>query len=149
LVVVDCAVYSQLNKLTGRIHSFKKQNGQYIAAVNTLKYSSPSFQSSVFMQLCPQYMEPLHKVTKFEINISRSHQRNEEIVSIPNSLCGSEPTTQLITIKFYWQVFEGMRKEFIRPEMTSTNLSAEALCIELSRINNHALVKNQRDVGDK
>ncbi len=135
-VVVDCAVYPQLNGLTGQIPSFKEKNGQYSAAVNTSKYSSPSCPSSVFMQLCPQYMEPLHKVTNFGVNISRSYQRNEEIVSIPNLLCGSKPTTQQIMIKFHWQVFERMRKRFIRPEMTSNNLSSEALCIELSSIDN-------------
>ncbi len=79
-VVVECTVYPQLNGLPGQIHNFKKQNGQYIVAVNTLVYSSLSCLSSVLAQLCPQYMEPLHKVTKFGINISY-HQRNGSCVS--------------------------------------------------------------------
>jgi hypothetical protein len=86
-------------------------------------------------------MEPLHKVTKFGINIL-SCQRNKEIVSVPNLLCESEPKTQQIMIKFHWQVFEQMRKRFIRPDMTSNNLSSNALCIELSTVDNQALVKN-------
>jgi hypothetical protein len=80
-VVVDCAVYPQLNGLSGQLHSFKIQSGQYIAAV----YSSQSCPSSVLMQLCPQYMGPLYKVTKVGINKS-SHQRNKEIAV----QCGSE-----------------------------------------------------------
>jgi hypothetical protein len=145
-VVVDCAVYPQLNGLSGQLHSFKYQ--KYIAAVSTSKYSSPSCVSSVLMQLCPQYMEPLHKVTKFGIHTS-SHQSNEEIVSLPNLLCGNEPTTQQIWIQFHWQVFEQTRERFIRTETTSNNLSSDGLCIELSTVDNQALVKNQLDIGDK
>jgi hypothetical protein len=71
-------------------------------------------------------MEPLHKATKFGINIS-SHHRNEEVVSVPNLFCGSEQTAQQILITFYWQVFERMRKRFIRPEITSNNLASNTL----------------------
>jgi hypothetical protein len=70
-------------------------------------------------------------------------------VSVLNLRCGSEPKTQQIMIKFHWQVFEQMRKRFIRPDMTSNNLSSDTLCIELSTIDNPALVKNQQDIGDK
>ncbi len=90
-------------------------------------------------------MEPLHKVTKFGIS---GRQRNGEIVSVPNLLRGSVPTTQQIMIKFHWELFEQMRKIFIRPEMTSNNVSSNALHVELASIDNQALAKNQ-DIVDK
>ena len=99
-VVVDCAVYPQLNiKWVHRLNSvLQKSEWTVHCAVNTSEYSSPSCPSFVFMQLCPQYLEPLHKITKFGISV---HQRNKEIVSVPNLLCGSDPTTQQIMIKFH------------------------------------------------
>jgi hypothetical protein len=98
------------------------------------------------MQLCLQYLEPLHKVTKFGIS---GHQKNKEIVSVPNLLCGSDPTTQQIMIKFDWEFFEQMRKRFIRPEMTSNNVSSNALHGESASVDNQALAKNQQDIVDK
>ncbi len=145
-VVVDCAVYPQLNGFIGQIQSFKFQGGQNIVSVNTSQYSSPSCPYFVFMQLCPQNLEPLHKVTKFGIS---GCQRNEEIVSVPNLLCGSNPTTQHIMMKFYWELFERMRKSFIRPEMTLNDVSSNALYVELARIDKKVLAKNQRDIVDK
>jgi hypothetical protein len=115
-------------------------------AVNTLEYSSPSCPSSVFMQLCPQCMEPMNKVTNFGIS---GHKRNEEIVSMPNLLCGSDPTTQQIMIKFHWELFEQIKKRILRPELTSNNLSSNTLHVELSSIDEKSLVKNQRDTGDE
>ncbi len=147
-VVVYCAVYPQFNELTGQIHTFKKQSGQYIVAVNTSEYTSSRCPPSVLAQLCPQYMEPLHKVTKFGINIS-SYQRNKEVVSVPNQFCGSEQTAQQIMIKFHWQVLEQMRKRFDRMVITSNNLSSNTLWVELSKIDNQALVKKQQDATDK
>jgi hypothetical protein len=93
-------------------------------------------------------MEPLHKDTKFGINTS-SHQSNEGVVSVPNLFCGSEQTAQQIQIKFHLQVFEQMRKGFIRPETTSNNLSRSTLRVKLSKIDNQALVKKQQDATDE
>jgi hypothetical protein len=75
-VVVACAVYPQLNGFRGQIQqSFKNQGGWYNVTVNTSEYRSPSCPSSVFMQLCPQYLEPLHNVTKFGILSGREKKR--------------------------------------------------------------------------
>jgi hypothetical protein len=93
-------------------------------------------------------MEPLHKVTKFGLNIS-SHQRNKEVVSVPNLFCGSEQTAQQILIKCHWQVFEQMKKKINWPEVTSNNLSSKTLQVEFSKIDNQALVKKQQDATDK
>jgi hypothetical protein len=145
-VIVDCAVYPQLNGFKGHINSFKKLDGQFAVSVNTSEYSSPSCPSFVLMQLYPQYLEPLHKVTKFGISGS---QRKEEIVSVPNLICESVPTTQHIMIKFHWELFEQMRKRFIRPEMTSNDVSSKALLVKLARFDKQVLADNQQDIVDK
>jgi hypothetical protein len=70
-------------------------------------------------------------------------------VSVPNLVRGSNLTTQHIMIKFYWELFEQMRKRFIRPEMTSNDVSSNALHVELARIDKKVLAKNQQDIVDK
>ena len=87
-------------------------------AVNNTEFTS-------VIQLCPHYMEPLYKVKYFGITNSGA-QQNEETVSLPNLLCGIDKTTPQITFKFYWKLFELMRKRFIRPENTQTNHSTNA-----------------------
>jgi len=74
-------------------------------------------------------MELLYKIKDFGITNSGA-QQNEETMSLPNLLCGIDKTTPQITIKFYWKLFELMRKRFIRPENTQTNHSTNALLIE-------------------
>ena len=70
-------------------------------------------------------------------------------MSVPNLVRGSNLTTQHIMIKFYWELFEQMRKRFIRPEMTSNDVSSNALHVELARIDKKVLAKNQQDIVDK
>jgi hypothetical protein len=117
-------------------------------AVNTTECNSPTSSSSVVMQLCSQYMEPLHKVKNFGI-INPGAQRSEEVVSLPNLLFGSDTKTPKIMIKFYWNLFELARKRFIRPEKTPKNQSINALSVELSKVENQAILKNQQITGDK
>ena len=42
-----------------------------------------------------------------------------------------------------------MRNRFIRPEMTSNNVSSNALHVELASVDYQALAKNQQDIVDK
>jgi hypothetical protein len=56
-----------------------------------------------------------------------SQVKDEEIVSILNIFSVSEATFSQIHIKFHGQVFEKMRRRFVRPENTSNGLSYEAL----------------------
>jgi hypothetical protein len=141
-VVLDCAVYSELNGYTGRIQSLKHQNGQYTVAVNNSEFTS-------VIQMYPHYMEPLYKVKDFGITNSGA-QQNEETVSLPNLLSGIDKTTPqiTITIKFYWKQFELTRKRFIRPENTQTNHSTNALLIELSKVDDQVSLKNQRNTSE-
>jgi hypothetical protein len=143
-VVLDCAVYSELNGYTGRIQSLKHQNGQYTVAVNV---NNTEFTSVI--QLYPHYMEPLYKVKDFGITNSGA-QQNEETVSLPNLLSGIDKTTPqiTITIKFYWKLFELMRKRFLRPENTPSNQSINALLNELSKMDNQARLKYQHNTGE-
>ncbi len=117
-------------------------------AVNTTECNSPTSPSSVVMQLCSQYMEPLHKVKNFGI-INPGAQWSKEVVSLPNLLFGSDTRTPQIRIKFYWKLFKLVRKRFIRPEKTPKNQSINALRVELSKVDNHAILKNQQITGDK
>jgi hypothetical protein len=140
-VVLDCAVYSELNGYTGRIQSsLRNQNGQYTVAVTNTEFTS-------VIQLCPHYMEPLYKIKDFGITNSGA-QQNEETVSLPNLLCGIDKKTLQITIKFYWKLFELMRKRFIRPENTKTNHSTNSLLIELSKMDDQARLKNQQNTSE-
>jgi hypothetical protein len=147
-VVLDCALYPQLNDYRGRIQSFNHWNGLFIVAVNTTECNSPISPSSLVMQICSQYMEPLHKVKNFGI-INPDAQWREEVVSLPNLLFGSDTRTPLTTINFYWKLFELVRKRFIRPEKTPKNQSINALRVELSKVDNQAFLKNQQITGDK
>ncbi len=52
-------------------------------------------------------------------------------------------------IKFHWELFEQMRKRFIRPEMTSDNVPSNARHVELASVDNQALAKNQQFIVDK
>ncbi len=70
-------------------------------------------------------------------------------MSVPNLFSRSEPRAQQILIKFHWQVFERMRKRFIRPGITSNGLSSNALWVELSKIDNQVLIKKQGDATDE
>ncbi len=117
-------------------------------AVNSTECNSPTSLSSVVMQLCSQYMEPLHKVKNFGI-INQGAQQSKEVVSLPDLLFGSDTRTPQITIKFYWKLFKLVRKRFIRPEKTPKNQSINALRIELSKVDNQAILKNQQITGDK
>jgi hypothetical protein len=87
-------------------------------------------------------MEPLHKVKNFGITNPGALQ-SKDIVSLPNLLCASDTTTPQITIKFYWKLFELMRKRFIRPEKTPKNQSSNALSVELLKMDNQAILKDQ------
>ncbi len=116
--------------------------------VNTTEFNSPSSPTSVVMQLCSQYMEPLHKVKNSRI-INLGAQRSKEVVSLPDLLFGSDTTTPQITIKFYWKLFELVRKRFIRPDRHQKNQSSNALRVELSKVDDCAILKNQQITGDK
>ncbi len=93
-------------------------------------------------------MEPLYQVTEPGIKMS-SQVKDEEVVSIPNIFSVSEATYSHICIKFHWQVFERMRRRFVRPENTSNGLSCEALQDELSKLAHEALVQKQQTVSDQ
>ncbi len=147
-VVLDFALYPQLNGYRGQIQSFNHRNGLFIVDVNTTECNSPTSPSSVVMQLCSQYMGPLHKVKNFGM-INPGAQRSKEVVSLPNLLFGSDTRTPQITIKFYWKLFELVRKRFIRPEKTPKNQNINELRVELSKVNNQAILKNQQITGDK
>ncbi len=118
-------------------------------AVNTTECDSPTSPSSGVMQICFQYMEPLHKVKNFGILINPGAQWSKEVVSLPDSLFGNDTKIPQITIKFYWKLFKLVRKRFIRPEKTPKNQSINALCIELSKVDNQAILKNQQITGVK
>ncbi len=94
------------------------------------------------MQLCPQYMEPLVKVKKFGITNSGTLQ-SKEIVSLPKMFLSSNTTTPTITIKFYWKLFELMRKRYVRPEKTTNNQSSNALRVESTKMDNEDVLKDQ------
>ncbi len=70
-------------------------------------------------------------------------------MTLPNLLCGNDPTTQQIFLKFHCKLFEWVIKRFIRPEMTSNNLSSNALLVKLASIDNQALTKTQQEMIDK
>ncbi len=99
------------------------------------------------MQLCPQYMEPLVKVKKIGITNSGTLQ-SKEIVSLPNMFLSSDTTTPTIKIKFYWKLFELMRKRYVRQEKTTNNQSSNALCLELTKMDNEDVLKDQRNRND-
>jgi hypothetical protein len=147
-VVLDCALYPHLNGYRGQIKSFNLQNGQYIVAVNTTQFNLPSSPSSFVMQLCPQYMETLVMVEKFGITNSGTLQ-SKEILSLPNMFLSSDTTTLTITIKFYWKLFEIMRKRYVRPEKTTNNQSSNALRLELTKMDNEDILKDQQNSNDE
>ncbi len=65
-------------------------------------------------------------------------------MSLPDLLFGSDTRTPQITIKVFWKLFELVRKRFIRPEKTPKNQSINALHVELSKVDNQAILKNQQ-----
>jgi hypothetical protein len=69
--------------------------------------------------------------------------------SIPNIFPVSEATNSQICVKFYWQVFERMRRRFVRPENTSNGLSCEALKDELSKLTHKVCVQKRHVVSDQ
>jgi len=81
------------------------------------------------MQIHSQHLEPLHRVKEFGLN-KLSNQDGEEVVSLPNLLCGGDLSSPHIKIMFYLKVFELMRKRFLRPENIPSNKSINALLIE-------------------
>jgi hypothetical protein len=141
--VLDCALYPHLSGYRDQIQSFNLQNGQYIVAVNATQFNSPTSTSSFVMQLCPQYLEPLVKVEKFGITNSGTME-SHEIVSLPNMFVSSDTKTPTITINFYWKLFELMRKRYVRPERTPENGSSNALLLELSKMDDEAIMKDQQ-----
>ena len=149
-VVLDCDVYPQLNGYRGQIQSFKHQSGRFIVTVNNTEFNSPSSPGSVVVQLCSQYMEPLHRVKNFGISNSGA-QRSKEVVSLPNLVLfsNSQTTTFPIMTKFYWKLFELLRKRFIRPEKTPKHQSTNVLLGELSKMDDRAILKNHRIMSDK
>ncbi len=78
--------------------------------VNTTECNSPTSPTSVVMQLCSQYMEPLHKFKNFGI-INPGAQRSEEVVSYPNLLFGSDTRTPQIRIKFLLETLQTSEKK--------------------------------------
>jgi hypothetical protein len=142
-IVLDCAVYPELNGYTGQIQSFIHQNGQYTVSVKSTHATSTSF----IMQIHPQHMEPLHRVKDFGLN-KLSIQESEEVVSLPNLLCGSDMSTPHIKIMFNLKVFELMRKRFLRPENTPSNQSRNALLIELTKMDEQARLKDQQNTSE-
>ncbi len=147
VVVVDCPDYCHLNGLTGKIQYFNKQTGQYIVAINSSGHCS-SGSSTVVVHLCPYNMEPLYQVTEPGIKIS-SQVKDEEVVSIPNIFSVSEAINSQTCVKFHWQVFEQIRRRFVRPENTSNGLSCQALQDELSKLSHKARVRKQHVVSDQ
>ncbi len=139
--MVDCPDYCHLNGLTGNIQCFNKQTGQYIVAINTSGHCSTGL-ATVVAHLCPYNMEPLYQVNKPGLKIS-SQVKDEEVVSILNIFSVSKATNSQIPVKFHWQVFEQMRRRFVRPENTSNGLSCEALKDELSKLAHEACVQKQ------
>ncbi len=93
-------------------------------------------------------MEPLYQVDKPGLKIS-SQVKDEEVVSIPNIFSVSETTNSQICVKFHWQVFEQIRRRFVRPENTSNGLSCEALKDELSMLAHKACFRKQHVVSDQ
>jgi hypothetical protein len=87
-------------------------------------------------------MEPLVKVKKFGITNSGTLQ-SKEIVSLPKMFLSSNTTTPTITIKFYWKLFELMRKRYVRPEKTTNNQSSNALRVESTKMDNEDVLKDQ------
>lgn len=142
-IVLDCAVYPALNGYTGQILSFIQQNGQYTVSVKSTQPTSTSF----IMQIHPEQLEPLHRIKDFGLN-KLSNQEAEEVVSLPNLLCGDDLSSSHIKIMFNLRVFELMRKRFLRPENTPSNQSINALLIELSKMDNQARLKYQHNPGE-
>jgi hypothetical protein len=136
----------QLNGYTGQIQTFILQNGQFTVTVKTTQSSSTCFM----MQIHPQHMEPLHRVKEFGVlNLNLlGIQQSEEIVSLPNLLYGSDISTPYIKIKMNFKVFELMRKRFVRPEKTPSNLSRNALLIELSKMDHQAMLQDQQKTSE-
>jgi hypothetical protein len=93
-------------------------------------------------------MEPLYQVTEPGIKIS-SQVKDKEVVSIPNIFSESEAKKSQICVKFHWQVFERIRRRFVRPENTSNGLSCQALQDELSKLAHKARVQKQHVVSDQ
>jgi len=141
--VLDCAVYPALNGYTGQILSFIQQNGLYTVSVKSTQATSTCF----IMQIHPQHLEPLHRVKEFGLN-KLSNQDGEEVVSLPNLLCGGDLSSPHIKVMFNLKVFELMRKRFLRPENTPSNQSINALLIELSKMDNQARLKYQHNTGE-
>ena len=137
VIVLDCAVYPALNGYTGQILSFIQQNGQYTVSVKSTQATSTCF----IMQIHPQHLEPLHRIKDFGLN-KLNNQEDEEVVSLPNLLCGCDLSSPHIKIMFNLRVFELMRKRFLRPEKTPSNQSINALLIELSKMDNQARYEN-------
>jgi len=139
-IVLDCP---QLTGYTGQIQSFIHQNGQFTVTVKTT-------QSISTLQIHPQHMEPLHRVKEFgvlKLNLL-GIQQSEEIVSLPNLLYGSDMSTPYIKIKMNFKVFELMRKRFVRPEKTPSNLSRNALLTELSKLDYQARLQDQQKTSE-
>jgi hypothetical protein len=158
-IVLDCTVYPVLNGYTGQILSFIQQNGQYTVSVKSTK-TTPSPVESEFthtntqststcfiMQIHSQHLEPLHRVKEFGLN-KLSNQEGEEVVSLPNLLCGGDLSSPHIKIMFNLKVFELMRKRFLRPENIPSNKSTNALLMELSKMDNQARLKYQHNTGE-
>ncbi len=114
VVVVDFPDYCHLNWLTGKKQCFNKQTRQYVAAINTSGHCSTG-SATVIAHLCPYDMEPLYQVAEPGMKIS-SQVKLEEVISIPNIFSVSEATNSQICVKFHWQVFERMRRRFVRPD---------------------------------
>jgi hypothetical protein len=146
--VLDCALYPHLNGYRGQIESFNHQNGQYIVTLNTIQFNSPKSPSSLVMQLHPQYLEPLVKMKQFGITNAGTLQ-SEEIILLRNTLCASGTTRPCITIKFYSKLFKLMRKRYIRPESTSKSWSINALCIELTKMDDETIFKDQQNRANR
>ncbi len=88
------------------------------------------------------------KVEKFGITNSGTMEIHE-IVSLPNMFVSSDTRTLTIMINFYWKLFEQMRKRYIRPERTPENRSTNALLLELSKMDDEAIMRDQQNMVDK
>ncbi len=95
-------------------------------------------------------MEPLVKVEKFGITNSGTLQR-KEIVSLPNMFLSSfkQHNNTNYHNKVYRKLFELMRKRYVRPEKTTNNQSSNALHLELAKMDNEDILKDQQNRNDK
>ena len=134
IVVRDCAEYPQLNDSRGQIQSYNQHLGQYV-----VNFHSQNLTGAYAMHLCSQYLEPIHKIKKFGI-MSPGTNQADETVSVPNLLfCSNKTIPPPIHVKFHWKLFELMRKRYIRPENTLVIQSTNALCVELTKLDNQAI----------